>query len=337
MKNLKSKRGFINNKIVFISVVILGCLIFGISIRHFELSKAGKHDRAVLHSPVSTPQKAKVKLSAASRKALLDDYRKHSRTSFGVSEADASAREVPSSLSDNDPGVERSVWRIKGYMKNIADTNNFLKEKVVLLNNLLETKEKVTAKLAEENARLKEEIAVTVESKNRLKEKFTAAVTNLNLQLAQKDLNISNLTTAKLNLQAEINNVNNKLSSLEASRVNLENQFNATQSAKTALEEQLNKVKEEVSKQVAVNDALNKNMAQLSEAIREKEQQKQSVAMELENLKEFKKNIEAELVDLRNSKNDLAATYANLENQLNLAQGAKATLEEQLGKITEEL
>lgn len=326
-----------NVKVMFFSLALLGCLLLGIAISrvssrasHFELGRALK---------LSCAQAAQGKLSQSTRRNLAST-KTGSRESLTLSKATTRtslrlAQEEGGSGQEG--GVETSLWRIKGYLKGINETNNFLKEKIVLLNSLLEAKEKEALKLSEENARLKDEIATTAKLEDKLKAKFSAVLSNLNREIAQRDLSISKFETVKLNLQTEINNLNNKINSLANNQSGLETQLHEAQLAKKASEEELARIKEELGKQLASNEALNKNVADLAAALNEKEKERKLIAGELEQLQSFKTNIETELGDLKSSKNDLAQTYVNLENRLNDASSAKAALEEELNRVKADL
>jgi chromosome segregation ATPase len=228
------------------------------------------------------------------------------------------------------PDAQKSIQRLKDYLKNTEEKSGFLKEKVELLNNLLNSKEKELSKLSTDNAMLKENLNKTVELQNKLKADFEASSNSLNAQLNQKDANISSLNTVKVNFENQLSELNNKLSVLSADYAALQGKFALLEQEKTTLETRLGRVKEDLDRQEAVNDTLNNNVSEAAAKLADKEKERADIGKQLEQLSAAKKEIESELAQLKVTKADNDNSIKQLNSRVNelngLSEEAKKSL-----------
>jgi chromosome segregation ATPase len=163
-----------------------------------------------------------------------------------------------------------SLLRLKDYLKSIEEKNGFLKEKNDLLTNLLGSKEKELLRLNTEYASLKTD--------------FDTKLNNLNAQLTKKDTEISGLNALKQNSENQIKQLNDRVSVLFNSQATFQSQLNQMQQEKTTLATELDKIKEELKKQLSVNETLNFSIIGLTETLNKKEQERLNIVKELAQL-----------------------------------------------------
>jgi chromosome segregation ATPase len=190
------------------------------------------------------------------------------------------------------PNAELSLLRLKDYIKNIEEKNGFLKEKVELLSSLLEAKEKEILKLNEYNVELKNNFSKKEEEQGKMKYEFNNKLQDLNEQLAKKDTQIASLEVIKMSLEAEIQDLNKKLSTLTTSYSSLKSTI---QDKLFPMERELDNVRDELKKQLALNESLNKNIADLNNELSARSKEKIDLGDEYAQLQSSKKEVEAEL------------------------------------------
>ena len=309
--NLKEKIGFTNIKVFLISFATIGGVIFGLGFNRLckvENTKASGEIKSRL-TAIKTQDYPKYHRNNLFRASLATNQlaTPSQNRPYNIPETKSQGR------SHRISNPEKSVSRLKDYMTNIEERNNFLKEKVNLLANLLDSKEKELLKLNEDNANLKGTLSKTIETQNKLKAEYDTNLSDLGLKLSKKDSDLNLLNTIKSDLENQVNELNNKLSALSNANSSLQNQLSQLQLDRSALETELNKLKEELAKQTALNATLNKNIAELTEGLNNKDKEKGAAIKELGELIESKKNVESELDKIKSSKTDN-------ENQINKLQ-----------------
>ncbi|MFA5157421.1 MAG: hypothetical protein WC532_08600 [Candidatus Omnitrophota bacterium] len=211
------------------------------------------------------------------------------------------------------PDAEKSILRLKDYIKSTEEKSAFLKEKVELLDDLLNSKGKELAKLNTDNAILKENLNQTIELQNKLKAELEQNINSLREQLSQKDADISSLNAAKAGLEGQLAELNNKLSVLSTDYAVLQAKSGSLEQDKSSLESRLGRIREDLDRQEAINDTLNKNVSELTASLAAKEKERLDISVELEQLMSAKANAETELARIKSAK----AEADNNINQLN--------------------
>ena len=310
-----NKNGSINIHSLLIPLATVGGLVIGIGLN--QVAKDKNITTVELISPVkpanaspNTPLQKEVPVSSPSPETI----RSSSRPADFAKATDA----------------QKSIQHLKDYLKNTEEKNGFLKEKVGLLNNLLDSKGKELSKLSTDNAILKENLNKTIELQNKLKADFQASINSLNTQISQKDTNISTLNTAKANLENQLTELNNKLSVLSADYAALQGKFALLEKEKATLETILSRVKEGLDRQEAVNETLNKSVSELTAQLTDKEKERTDIGRQLEQLSTAKKDMESELAQLKTAKADNDSSIKQLNNRINelngLSEEAKKSL-----------
>ena len=245
------------------------------------------------------------------RYVIKEETRSRQRLFPGKNSAPSGAA-FPSYKSNAISNTGSSLTRLKDYIKSVEEKDSFLKEKIDLLKNLLESREKEIARLNEDNAALKGGLDEAGELGNRLKSEFEGKLQALNAQLAQKDSDLAALNTIKLGLEYQAGDLNKKLSAISGSYDFLKKSLED----KSALETELSRIKEELKQQTALNETLNKNIADLTEASNNREKEKLDLIQELGKLKLSKKDAESGLEELKALKADTENQAAVLKSRL---------------------
>jgi chromosome segregation ATPase len=307
-KSLK-KRGIINIKFYIIPTLI-GGLVLSLS-----MTQIYKKERSNLLQQLNLIIKQNDELSIRLSTILKS---KNKITSFkkGIS----SGREKPinpaSMKQDSSDKVtkvrdaEKSLSRLKDYMKNIEEQNSSLKERLSQLNISLDAREKELLKSKEDNLAVKENLDKTIEANNVLKTELEANLNNLKNQLTQKEQDLISLNKIKSDLERQTNEANNKIFELSGINSYLEKQIASNQQDNSSLEMKLNETEGELNKQISITDTLNKRIIELTDELGKKERDRLNVVSELEQLKQSKGALELEL-------NGLKLIKANNENQIN--------------------
>lgn len=214
------------------------------------------------------------------------------------------------------PSTQRSLLRVKDYIKTMEEKNSFLTEKVDLLTALVDSKDKELSKLGQDNSGLKEDLNKVSETQNRLKSDFTADLNNLNMRLAEKDSRVLDLNALKLSLEGQINELSNKLSILSAERSSLQKQLDQLKEERAFLDIELNKIKEELGRQSELNKTLNDTVTGLRDKLSGKEKANLAMLKELERLEQSKQDMEAQLNDLKIVKANSQEEVAQLNDRI---------------------
>jgi chromosome segregation ATPase len=315
---LKNKTGILNLKSLLIPIATIGGLIAGLF-----LNQVAKENNILLWQtpkPVlAKSQNDPAKENAPKLSQLAAEEKDLSPTPVKILSGKDCARKTTGTatgLTDRLSNPENSLLRLKDYIKNIEEKNAFLKEKVELLTKLADSKEKEIMKLKSDNAGLEENLNKTLESQAKLKNGFEVNLNNLNTQLNQKTTEVANLTAIRAYLENQINELNNKLSILSGTSSDLQSQLTKAQQDKSSQETDLSKIKDDLSRQMAINETLNKNIDGIKEEVATKEKERLSLANELQQIGEAKKNLEAQLNELKIIKTDNENQISQLNSRI---------------------
>ncbi|MEI6631781.1 MAG: hypothetical protein WCL25_04105 [bacterium] len=237
-------------------------------------------------------------LSQANRKELRPTIHKANN----IAKVTAPLRQGPNIQSSNTTRnftMEKSLSRIKGYIKEIESQNISLKEKAVQLGGVLEAREKELVGLDKENSFLKEELDTANKAQYELKAQLDNSINGYKEKFSQKDDELSSLAAIKVGLQTQITELNNKF--LELVNVNsyLEKQITQNQQDRSALSSELNSIKEELNRQVLINETLDRKVAELNSALANKEQERLSIVAKMTEVEEKKSALELEVEQLK--------------------------------------
>ncbi len=243
--------------------------------------------------------------------------------------------------------TERSLSRVRGYIKEIEGENISLKEKASQLSAVLEAREKELVGLDKENSFLKDELDKAAKNQSELRAQMESGINTYKEQLSKKELDISNLGSVKANLESQVVQLNSKFLELAGVNSYLEKQITQNQQERSSLGAQLNAIKEELNRQVLVNETLDKKVAELNSSLNIKEQERSDAAKSLETAEENKKALELEISQLKNIKeanekkiielnlkiSELNASQENMWNKVSSLNNDKSALEQQLQKL----
>ncbi len=257
-----------------------------------------KNEMQSLRETVSVGAK-KDKLESSQQSGYIFDNRQEA--SFGK----AGRPGKPAGGKVKVSGTQNSLIRLKDYLKNVEGQNNSLNDKVKQLEGIVDAKAKEILKVSDENAGLMKELEKTAKAQNELKSGLEASLSGQNAlkaALAEKELVFAGFNEKKADLEKQISAMNDKLLALSNDNFFLEKQVTQYLQEKTSLENGLQKIKDELVKQVALNDTFNKKVVELKESLRDKEGENLSIAKELEQLRKSKSDLESELNELKFSK-----------------------------------
>jgi nucleoprotein TPR len=291
-----NKAGAINYRLVLISAVLIGGLILAATLmqRYSENPvPAGKPE-------ITSGSPSGISHIQADPRGIL----------FGAENKDSNR------TAGNSTEPEKSVGRIKNYINGLKEKGNFFKEKIDLLNSLLQAKEREVTQLTEINLRLKEDLNKATQAEQEEKTDLQKRFDNLSTQFTTKETEAANLNNLKLNLENQVRDLNNKLGVLSTTYSALEGQFNQIKQEKSVLEAELTKFKEDLKRQTLINETLNKDLVELNDDLKDKEKQRQGVVQELEQLISLKKKMECELGELKIIKSDNEKKLAELDSQI---------------------
>lgn len=276
-----NKIAMIDYKLVLIPAVVIFGLIFGLTL----MQKYSENP-----APISKPQ-----------------AETNSRVNAGIRQIQESSQGILFGAQYKDlnetavKGVEpeKSLGRLKNYISGLEERGTFFKEKIELLNKLLEAKEREVSQVTEINLKLKEDLNKAAQAQQESKTDLQTRLDNLNAQFTAKETEVSNLNNLKLNLENQVNDLNNKLSVLSTTYSALESQFNQLKTDKSVLEAQLDKVRQDLKQQTVINETLNKDVVELKDALSDKDKERHGLAQELEQTLATKKKLEFELNELK--------------------------------------
>lgn len=213
----------------------------------------------------------------------------------------------------------KGLSRLKEHVQDIEQENVSLKTKVDQLNLLLEAKEKELSGLNKDNAGFKENLEKAVKVQEQLQKELAENLSGydaLKTKFSQHESEFSKFNSIKANLENQIVELNDKLASLTKANVFLEGQVSQYRTEKTSLDFGLDKVKEELTKQIALNDSLNKRVIEITDSLNARERERQGLVKELEQSRESKAKLEDQLQTLKSSGTDNENQLAQLKNQL---------------------
>lgn len=196
--------------------------------------------------------------------------------------------------------TQKSLLRIKGYIKDIEGQNISLKEKVSQLNGVLEAREKELVDLGRENSYLKDELDKAGNAQSELKGQLDSSINAYKEQLSKKEADLSILAAVRIGLQDQITELNRKFLELASVNSYLEKQIIQNQQERSALNTELDKIKEELNRQVVINETLDKKVAELNSSLSAKEQERLNISKKIEETEESRKALEAEISQLKN-------------------------------------
>ena len=232
---------------------------------------------------------------------------------------------ISSATTERLSGAQKSLSRLKDYIKELETKNNILKDKVGELNSFLKTKENEFAELNKNNLVLKQELEKTVNIQADSKGQTEQRLAELKGQLSQREADFMTLNMMKTNLENKVSELNGKLSSLTDANSYFERQLAQTEKDKSGLEAEFNKLREEAGKRLSSDEALQLKMKLdgLTQQLNNREQEKLGLVKELEQLKESKKGLESELSELKAVKgtdksrmDDLNLSYESIKSSL---------------------
>jgi len=316
-----------NMKFILISLVAIGGLILAISLilRESALPTKFQDESSLRRQTAEANIPLKVSRNNPETNILRNEDKGLSNSGmlFSRNNVVQSAAGIVPANTGGVPDAERSLLRLKDYMKSIEERNIFLKENFELLSKLLESKEKEILQLREEKARLEENLIKTIESQRQSRNELDASLNNLTAQLNQKDSEIANLNAIKLNLENQINDLNSKLTALSNVQTSLENQLAKVSQEKSSLEIEFNKLKEDLQKQKELNDVLSKNISEFTANLNDKEKRlaqlqasKDEIDSELNKLKVIKTENENQINQLDSRLNELGTLHEEAKNSI---------------------
>jgi len=292
-----NKAGTINYRLVLVFAVVIGGLILAATL----MQKYSDNPVAVSLPQITTGSHSSISQIQGAGGGIL----------FGAENKDSH----PTARNTTEP--EKSVGRIKNYINGLQEQGNFFKEKIELLNSLLQAKEREVTQLSEINLRLKEDLNKAALSEREAKTDLQKRLDDLNTQFTAKETEAAGLNNLKLDLENQVKDLNNKLGVLSTTYSALEGQFNQIKQDKPALEAELSKFKEDLRRQTLINETLNKDLVELNDELGDKEKQRQGVIQELEQLNSVKKKMECEIGELKMAKSDNEKKIAELDSQIN--------------------
>lgn len=215
-----------------------------------------------------------------------------------LSDVDNSHSDIRRQLAEaqtNKTALETELNKVKGELDKQITLNDTLNKKIAELSANLENKNKEIA--GDSYYTFKEKLNQAIELQNKNKEKLDANLDTWKTQLLQKDNQISQLTADKLSIEYQIYELNNKLSDLRSANSALERKTVEAQTNKESVEIDLNKIKQELDKQITLNNTLNKKIAELSGALNNRKK-------ELDFLKSARDNLQSQAEELKINKDD---------------------------------
>ena len=232
---------------------------------------------------------------------------------------------ISSTTTERLSGAQKSLTRLKDYIKELETKNNILKDKVGELSRFLETKENELAELNKNNLVLKQELEKTVNIQADSKGETNQRLAELKGQLSQREADFMTLNMMKTNLENKVSELNGKLSSLTDANSYLERQLAQTEKDKSSLEAEFKRIQEDTGKRVSVDEAVQLRMKvdELARQLDNKEQERLGAVRDLEQLRESKKGLESELSELKIAKGtdksrmgDLNLSYESMKSAL---------------------
>jgi chromosome segregation ATPase len=230
----------------------------------------------------------------------------------------------------------KSISKIGEYVKDINEKNDFLKEKVAFLGEMLTAKEKEVTAIAEKLEKESREHAA-------LKAKFDLDLKHYEASSSLKDSEIKSLQISRKEAEERLRQLDSRLAELTASQNTLSTQLVSAQLDRTSMDKELAKVKEELQQQTVLNSALNKSIVKLTADLEAKEKERLMVVDELEKSKAFRKHLEEEYAKLASLKGQyqhlnqgLEQRTRSLQKKLSAVTEDKQSLETQLSVLRQE-
>ncbi|MBP7215993.1 MAG: hypothetical protein KBA46_01785 [Candidatus Omnitrophica bacterium] len=304
---------FTFKSLLVLIVAVIG-IVIGFGLRQARVKRIASINQPSHQASVISSTRAETKRSSRSLVFAQDVDAYVQQPMVRQREPNHYIESQPRTVSSSDP--RSSLLRLKDYMRGLEGKNALLKEKTDLLNNLLQSKEKELARLNEFNTTLKENLDQALLAQNKLKSDIDA----LNVTLVQKESEISVLGTIRTSLEAQLKELKNAQGSVQQ---DLQSKISQAEQDKAALETQLIKIKSELALSSSANENLNKNIADLTQALQKKEEDrkglindfqqwkddKTKLELELERLKADKALFENQVAQLKTNINDLTAEY----------------------------
>ncbi len=336
---VKIKSGLTNLKFLLIPAMLMSVLFAGLNLN--QLSKKG-HPLMQASGAVEPVNKTEGKPTAVKISDLDPPLqRKNSRIVTLSSLASEEPKEAPFKKNSDTPetiqGAQKSVLRVKEYIKNVEEKNVFFKEKIELLNVILDTREKEIAKLQENKVTLQEDLNNILENQNKLKAEFDAHEESLRSQLTQKESEISGLNAVKGSLEGEVSDLNNKFNNLQGAHAALETQFAQTQEERPSLDAQLNSLRLELGNQEAVNETLNKNLGDLNQKLDGLFNKHLALLLEHIQAQQEKLSLEEESNKLKDELGKQRITHETLQKKIDKLMQLIITKEDERLKLVKEI
>lgn len=183
--------------------------------------------------------------------------------------------------------TQKSILRIKDYIREKEQQVDILKNNLEQLNNLLTIKEKELSDLKTENSQLKVDLNQLHEDMDKLKLNLQSQIDNLKLEILSRDGKIKEITEENLGLKSQLEELNLKFKDLSDENNNLKNQYNNL-----------------VQERKDLRDKLDSYETQLNNLNNEKDKLKEELS--------FYQN---QLEGLRRSKEELASDFDQLRTK----------------------
>lgn len=195
--------------------------------------------------------------------------------------------------------TQKSLARLKDYVKEIEEQNGIFKKRSDELGNLLNLREQEMLKLNKDNLALKEDLDKVVKSQKELKEEFESQIPRLKDQLNRKENEVSQLNNVKASFESRVMQLEGRMTDLIKANADLEKQLSQKDKDNSFLQNELNKIREELSRQKSDAESMYKKTVEAKEELERKEREKTELLKESAQLKESKKSTEAQLQQLR--------------------------------------
>lgn len=250
-----------------------------------------------------------------------------------------------------DFSMEKSLYRIKGYIKGLEEDNLSLKEKATQLGDALDAKLKELSDLDKTNASLKESLDKANKAQDELRAEFEGSLQSYKQQLSQKEADSSALSALKVNLENQIAGLNKKLLELISVNSYLEQQIAQNQQERSGLTSELSAVKEELNRQAFINESLDKKVGELNNSLSVSESGRQELAkkieaaqenisalkIEIEELKQIRQNNEQKVTELNAKISDLNLSGESMRSRVSELSDLLSRKEIEIGNKVREL
>jgi chromosome segregation ATPase len=320
------KEGAVNIKLYLLPLVIGGLFLgLGLSQAHKKEISSVKRMQGV---SVTDNLAAKKGSSALPGNNLLAPAGNSARQGLNgkAKEADSTPRirlaQAKDSVGSSSTGairdfdMEKSLSRVKGYIKEMESQNISLKERVAQLSGVLEAREKELVGLDKENSCLKNELDKAGKAQGELRAELDSGINGYKEQLSRKEADLSSLAAVKMGLENQITELSHKFSELASVNSYLEKQITQNQQDRSSLSAELNTIKEELDRRVLVNETLNKKVAELNSSLSAKEQERLNIVNKMEAAGENKKALDLEISQLKTIKEGNEKRISELNSKI---------------------